>query len=67
MELKSSLTKFMSDEVKNELIEKMNLHENDALFIVADKNRCARIMGNLRTKLGQELDLIDKIDMNFVL
>ena len=60
MELKSSLTKFMSDEVKNELIEKMNLHENDALFIVADKNRCARIMGNLRTKLGQELDLIDK-------
>ena len=60
MELKSSLTKFMSDEVKNELIEKMNLHENDALFIVADKNRCARIMGNLRTKLGNELDLIDK-------
>lgn len=38
----------------------MNLHENDALFIVADKNRCARIMGNLRTKLGNELDLIDK-------
>ena len=60
MELKSSLTKFMSDEVKNELIKRMDLHENDALFIVADKNRCARIMGNLRTKLGQELDLIDK-------
>ena len=60
MELKSSLTKFMSDEVKNELIEKMNLHVGDALFIVADKNRCARIMGNLRTKLGNELNLIDK-------
>ena len=60
MEFKSSLTKFMSDEVKNELIEKLNLHVGDALFIVADKNRCARIMGNLRTKLGNELDLIDK-------
>lgn len=60
MELKSSLAKFMSDEVKNELIKKMNLHVGDALFIVADKNRCARIMGNLRTKLGNELNLIDK-------
>ena len=60
MELKSSLAKFMSEEVKNELIEKMNLHVGDALFIVADKNRCARIMGNLRTKLGNELNLIDK-------
>lgn len=60
MELKSSLAKFMSDEVKNELIEKMNLHVGNALFIVADKNRCARIMGNLRTKLGNELNLIDK-------
>ena len=60
MELKSSLAKFMSDEVKNELINKMNLHVGDALFIVADKNRCARIMGNLRTKLGNELNLIDK-------
>lgn len=60
MELKSSLAKFMSDEVKNELINKMNLHVEDALFIVADKNRCARIMGNLRTKLGNELNLIDK-------
>ena len=60
MELKSSLAKFMSDEVKNELINKMDLHVGDALFIVADKNRCARIMGNLRTKLGNELNLIDK-------
>lgn len=60
MELKSSLAKFMSEEVKNELINKMNLHVGDALFIVADKNRCARIMGNLRTKLGNELNLIDK-------
>ncbi len=60
MELKSSLTKFMSDEVKEELIKRLDLHVGDAAFIVADKTRCARIMGNLRTKLGNELNLIDK-------
>lgn len=60
LEFKSSLAKFMSDEVKEELASKLNLEVGDALFIVADKNRCARIMGNLRTKLGEELNLIDK-------
>ena len=57
---KAKNTEKIIQEQYPELIEKMNLHENDALFIVADKNRCARIMGNLRTKLGNELDLIDK-------
>lgn len=60
LEFKSSLAKFMSDEVKEELVGKLNLEVGDALFIVADKKRCARIMGNLRTKLGEELNLIDK-------
>lgn len=60
LEFKSSLAKFMSDEVKEELVSKLNLEVGDALFIVADKKRCARIMGNLRTKLGEELNLIDK-------
>lgn len=65
LELKSSLAKFMSDDVKKELIERLNLKENDAVFIVADPKRCARIMGNLRTKLGNELNLIDKNKYEF--
>ncbi len=64
-ELKSSLTKFLSDDIKSELINRLSLHQGDALFIVADKNRCARIMGNLRTHLASELNLIDKNKYEF--
>lgn len=60
LEFKSSLTKFLNEDVKEELIKRLDLNVGDALFIVSDKERCARIMGNLRTKLGNELDLIDK-------
>ena len=65
LEFKSSLNKFLDDQIKSELIERLNLKEKDALFIVADAKRCARIMGNLRTKLGNELNLIDKNKYEF--
>ena len=65
LEFKSSLNKFLNDDIKKELIERLDLKENDAVFIVADPKRCARIMGNLRTKLGNELDLIDKNKYEF--
>ena len=57
---KSTLDKFMSDEVRNELKEKLSLKPGNVIFIIADKEKCAKLMGNLRIKLGQELDLIDK-------
>ncbi len=59
-ELKSSLLKFFDDNIIGELINRLSLKENDSLFIVADKKRCAKILGNLRIKLGEELNLIDK-------
>ena len=65
LEFKSSLAKFMNDDVKKELIERLSLKTGDAIFIVADPKRCARIMGNLRTKLGNELGLIDKDKYEF--
>ena len=65
LEFKSSLNKFMDDQIKSELIKRLNLKEKDSLFIVADPKRCARIMGSLRTKLGNELDLIDKNKYEF--
>ena len=65
LEFKSSLNKFLNDDIKKELIERLDLKENDAVFIVADPKRCARIMGSLRTKLGNELDLIDKNKYEF--
>ncbi len=57
---KSSLDKFLSDEERNELKSKLSLKAGDTLFIISDKKKCAKLMGLLRTKLGEELDLIDK-------
>ena len=62
---KSTLDKFMSDDIKNELKSYLDLRSGNVLFIVADKKACAKIMGNLRIKLGNELDLIDKTKYAF--
>ena len=62
---KSSLDKFFDDNVRQLLRDKFNLVDGNVLFIVADKKRCSRIIGNLRTKLGEELDLIDKSKYEF--
>ena len=62
---KSSLDKFFDDEIRNNLKERLNLKENDTVFIIADKEKCAKMMGMLRTKLGVELDLIDKDKFEF--
>ena len=56
---KSSLDKFLNDEIRNNLIEKLNLNEGDTVFILADK-KVNKLAGNLRNKLGEELELIDK-------
>ena len=53
---KSSLDKFLNDEIRNNLIEKLNLNEGDTVFILADKKV---------NKLGEELELIDKNKYEF--
>ena len=60
MTFKSSLDKFFDDEVRSELKEKLNLKPSNVIFIIANKDKCAKLMGQLRIKLGNELDLIDK-------
>ncbi len=62
---KSSLDKFFNDEVRNELKQRLNLVPGNVVFIIADKDKCAKLMGNLRIKLGNELDLIDKTKYEF--
>ena len=58
---KSSIDKFLTDEIRKELIEKCKLTPGASLFILAsDKNKISKLAGNLRIKLGEELDLIDK-------
>lgn len=61
---KSSLDKFLNDEIRNNLIEKLNLNEGDTVFILADK-KVNKLAGNLRNKLAEELELIDKNKYEF--
>ena len=63
---KSSLDKFLTDEIREELINKLSLKEGNVLFIIAnEKDKCAKLAGQLRIKLGNELDLINKNKYEF--
>ena len=62
---KSSLDKFFNDEIRNELKEKFDLKASDSLFIIATNDKIEKKMGLLRTKLGEELELIDKNKYEF--
>ena len=63
---KSSIDKFLDDDLREELRNKMNLKPGSALFILADsKNKINKLAGSLRIKLGEELDLIDKTKYEF--
>ncbi len=58
--LKGSLDKYLTDEERSELFTSLEFKANDTLFIISDKKKCEKYAGLLRTKLGEELDLIDK-------
>ena len=66
LSFKSSIDKFLDDDIRKELIEVASLKPNSALFILADtKNKINKLAGLLRTKLGEELELIDKEKFEF--
>ena len=62
---KSTIDKFLSNEERKSLIERLNLTSGNVVFIIADKKKCAKYAGNFRIKLGNELDLIDKNKYEF--
>ena len=63
---KSSLDKFMTDEIRTELKNEYELKQGDALFILADEpKKCPKLAGALRTYLGEELNLINKDKFEF--
>lgn len=66
-ELSGSISKVMSDDEKNILINKLSLEDNDLVFIIADKKNIVKVaLGALRSKLGHDFDLIDKSKYNFL-
>lgn len=65
--LKGPIAKFFQDEDGKGLIEVTGAEAGDLLLFVADKKSVvADALGNLRNKLGKELNLIDESKFNFL-
>ncbi|MBD5520367.1 MAG: aspartate--tRNA ligase [Lachnospiraceae bacterium] len=61
MSYKGPIDKFIPDELKKELADLGGLSVGDTIFFIADKEeRAAYYAGQLRTELGNKLDLIEK-------
>ena len=66
-ELTGSIAKVLNEKEQEELINKLNLNNNDLVFIIADKKSVVQqSLGALRLKLGHELKLVDKDKFNFL-
>jgi len=65
--LKSSIAKFLTDDVTEAIVKTMNAEQGDAILIVADKDSVVlQSLGALRLHLAKEFDLIeDKNEFNF--
>ena len=63
----SSLAKFLTDDVTENIVKTMGAETGDAIFIVADKDSVVlQSLGALRLELAKQFDLIkDKNEFNF--
>ena len=58
---KGPIDKFIPDDMKKELADYAGLTAGDTIFFIADKEKLANLYaGQIRTELGQRLDLIEK-------
>ena len=61
------ISKFITDKIKGKL-EELGVKKNDSIFFIADELKTAqKIAGQIRIKVGQELDLIEKNAYRFCL
>ena len=59
-EFNGSLARFITNDIKDELINVLNLENNDLVVIVADEKEITNVsLGQLRVHLGKQLNLID--------
>jgi aspartyl-tRNA synthetase len=60
-EIRGPIKKFLSEDELNTMKERGNMEEGDSIFLLADKKLLAeKIGGELRLRLGDELDLVEK-------
>lgn len=58
---KGPIDKFIPNEMKGEIAELAGLNAGDTIFLIADKEeRAALYAGQLRTELGERLELLEK-------
>ena len=66
MELKGPIVKFLSKEKQQKLIDMLDLKENDTLFFICDMPKLVdSLAGQIRTGLGERLDLIANDSFEF--
>lgn len=66
-EFTGSIAKFVTEEISLSLKESLSLESNDLIFIIAgDKSMVKTALGELRLKLGRDLNLIPKDKYNFL-
>lgn len=66
-ELKSPVTKFLSEDEINSILQRANAKAGDVLLFVADKDEIAfDALGNLRLEIARRLDLTDKKRFDFL-
>lgn len=65
LEFKSTITKFLSESEINSLKQVLDLKPGNVVFILADNKNIYKLSGILRTKLGEELNLINKDKFEF--
>ncbi|MBO5348726.1 MAG: aspartate--tRNA ligase [Clostridia bacterium] len=62
------IAKFITDDVKSELQNKLGVKSNDSIFFIADEFKTAqKIAGGVRIELGKRLDLLEKNVYKFCL
>ncbi len=64
-ELKSTITKFLNASELSALTNILDLQAGNVVFIIADNKNPEKLAGVLRTKLGNDLDLIDQNKYEF--
>ena len=66
--LAGGISKFIDEDRKAKIFEKMNIVPNSAIFFIGDEfTKAQKIAGGVRIKLGNELDLLEKDIYKFCL
>lgn len=65
--LKGPIVKFITEKECKDLIEATKAKIGDDIFVIADANKkkCYKLAGLLRTQVGEKLDIIDKSKIEF--